>query len=73
MVQWTSVFTIGVTMTVKTPPQLRTTDTLTLWTSPINLCTPGWARTTDNKFWRLALYQLNYRRVFEVGTGFEPV
>ena len=37
------------------------------------ICTPGWARTTDNWFWRPVLYQLNYRRVFEVGTGFEPV
>ena len=64
MVRWTSVFTIGITLTVKTPPQLRTTDTLTLCTSPINLCTTGWVRTTDTWFWRPVLYQLSYRRVY---------
>ena len=63
MVQWTSPFTISITLTVKTPPQLRTTDTLTLCTSLINLSTTGWARTTDTWFWRPVLYQLSYRRV----------
>ena len=32
--------------------------------SPINLCTTGWARTTDTWFWRPVLYQLSYRRVW---------
>ena len=32
--------------------------------SPINLCTTGWARTTDTWFWRPVLYQLSYRRVY---------
>ena len=34
---------------------------LPLCDTPIS--TPGWARTTDNWFWRPVLYQLNYRRV----------
>ena len=32
--------------------------------SLINLCTNGWARTTDTWFWRPVLYQLSYRRVY---------
>ena len=45
MVQWTSLFTIGFTLTVQTPMQPRTTDTLTLHHSPINLCWQGGIRT----------------------------
>ena len=43
----------------------------TLW-FPLFVCTPERTRTSNTWFWRPVLYQLSYRRVFEVGVGIEP-
>ena len=78
MVQWTSVFTIGVTNDSSNSDDINfpPLSGISYHHSPINLCTPGRIRTPVKltySFGDCCLSRSATDVYIEVGTGFEPV